>query len=275
MIKKIKNIKKLKKLKKIKIKSNKKTVTNSHWPASVLIALQHLGKTKIARVAIKSMAFHHKGGEVLTYLEESVGYKLYLGSTEATFYLNGIPSTVQFLEGMDPDTKIGLTVGAIKIAYDNAEAGLPPVSIANKQEEEIMKTASNTTEAAHEAILADVGVGTSVPSLPNAVKFMDPVGGSTAGSIYTYIACDPEKVGKLAVRLKGDTLSIRLQPYIDQNHSSLATLLGLTIKKGYASGHMDISGEKVLERYRMIMRAGLSKWWRCNWSEQKVRKMGK
>lgn len=179
-----------------------------------------------------------------------------------------------------PEGTKGVSFGKLikdKMEKDTAE-------IVNTNPESGLLTTQETWEAAnkkpinphvgvnpHDKILHDIGIDDGAVALPDAKEFYQRVLSSDPGSRYVLVAKQKKGKARIAVRLKGDTLSIRLAPYA---HSEIeaAEILGLNDHGNYASAHFECSGNLALKRYTAMLRDTLCKWDVAKFDEDKIRK---
>lgn len=128
-------------------------------------------------------------------------------------------------------------------------------------------------DQAHKKIEDEVTGVASIPFLKDAVKFYEPVRSTNQGSRYVFVARQKNGEGKLAIRLKGDKCSIRVEPYT-HSISDEMDILGLNKNGEYASGHFDMGGSHSLKRYWSMMKASLETWEVAKFDEATIRKFG-
>ncbi len=136
-----------------------------------------------------------------------------------------------------------------------------------------LETKPEGVDMAHKQIENEVTGIVSVPSLKDALTFYEPVRSTGAGSRYVFLAREKNGAGKLAIRLKGDKCSVRVEPYT-ANLSDDVEILGLTKNGDYASGHFDMGGSFAMKRYWAMLKASLETWDVANFNEAKIRNIG-
>jgi hypothetical protein len=136
-----------------------------------------------------------------------------------------------------------------------------------------LETKPEGVDMAHKEIEKEATGITTVPRLKDAVTFYEPVLSTGAGSRYVYVACEKNGAGKLAIRIKGDKVSIRVEPYTD-NLSDDMDILGLNKNGDYASNHFDMGGSFAMKRYWAMLKASLETWDVAKFNEAKIRELG-
>lgn len=128
-------------------------------------------------------------------------------------------------------------------------------------------------DMAHDAIEAELSGVTNAVALPDAENFYDPVRSTSQGARYVYIAKEKKGDAKLAVRFKGASISVRMEPFTPKL-SLMAEVLGLQDNGSYASGHFQATDTNLV-RYMNLLNGSLSgKWEVAKFNEKKIRDLG-
>jgi hypothetical protein len=89
------------------------------------------------------------------------------------------------------------------------------------------------------------GVAGEITTLEKADKLYQPVSATSAGSRYVVMGLGPSL--KVAARLKGGVLSVRVEGDVVENKEALESA-GLNLKNGYASEHFHVGTDMMAKR---------------------------
>lgn len=165
----------------------------------------------------------------------------------------------------DADFNANLIASAIK----HFATGLLDVN-AHEDSNGIYEVKSGLSDDAHSMIEAEIS-GLDAVSLAKADTWYQATLSTGSGSRYSFMAKHKHKDAKLAIRLRGSSVSVRMEPTpagLDQD----INFLGLNPNSGYASVHFEAEGVSLI-RYIKMMVAGLENWEVAPFNEQKIREV--
>lgn len=210
-------------------------------PPTILKAMQGTAKNnKIQDASVKKFI-----GEQL--FDQCEQISLYVHEDHAKFSINASEfNTVQFNPFSDDfEVDANLLKNAVEMAIVDAQTQVE------------FEAAANPIDP-HDNILNDVDGSDSV-KLPNATQFYQSVKSTGKNSRYAFIAKQKSGTARLAMRLRGTHVSVRMEPY-NSSLKKVIDILGLGDNGNYASAHFEASTDLALTRYWAILEATLSEW---------------
>ena len=240
--------------------------TNIHITKPEKVHLPISVKGALAQDKLKLMS---AGTMMKIFGEHQVGACLHISSNQATYHTGGESiSTIDLSDDLSDEAKLEMIKSAVKYLNPALMNKAPKKKLGKK----VVKPIILGVDMAHDEIAAEVGNG-GITSLPKAKTFYDPVTSSSAGSRYVYIAKLKDGKAKLAVRLKGTAVSVRIEPF-NSDLQSLADVLGLSNNGHYASGHFQAADTTLLRYMNLLTGSLLGTWEIAQFNEKKIREIG-
>jgi hypothetical protein len=233
----------------------------AHLPISVKSALSKDTPKLLNAGAILKMFGED---QTKTLFEQKV--EIFACKSHATYVVDHVLiSTIDLSEDLTDLAKMNLIKSAVE--YMN------PVVVNTDKKPKAVKPKILGVDMAHDAIEAELSGVTNAVSLPEAENFYDPVRSTSAGARYVYIAKEKKGDAKLAVRFKGASISVRMEPF-NPKLKLMAEVLGLNDNGSYASGHFQATDTNLV-RYMNLLNGSLAgKWDVAKFNEQKIRDLG-
>ncbi len=234
-------------------------------------ALKGMGVTKLSSMTLNKLV----GLEVLSALKASkLDYELNVAFNISQFNIGSDQIKTFLPSDFNIQMKANLIKSGIEMHFGIGEqTGIEEFLLDGTDSLETKPNIGVAADMTHKQIEAEATGVTEVPFLKDAVTFYEPVRSTNQGSRYVFVARQKNGAGKLAIRLKGDKCSIRVEPY---THSISADIdiLGLNNNGEYASGHFDMGASHSLKRYWSMMKATLETWEVAKFDEATIRKFG-
>lgn len=240
--------------------------TKTVVPMPLRKALSYFDSTQISKQTL-----HKLLGETISKVlkDKKLEYVLHVSSSKSLFLIGGLEVKCLLPAGTHWSAKANLIKSGILMQLGIGEPEITAMSDVNIFDT-VESNENDGVTMAHKNIEDDVSGVTSAPWLKDATKFYDAVRSTNAHSRYVFIAVQLNGTGKLAMRLKGNKCSVRVEPF-SSSISEDMDMIGLNNNGDYASGHFDMVGTLPLKRYFAMMKASLVGWEVAKFDEAKIR----
>lgn len=233
-------------------------------------ALKGYGSTTLSSMTFNKLV----GKDCLKAIKAlGVNYELTISSSVAQFNLGEDQIKTFLPSDLNYQAKANLIKSGIELHLGIGEAEQNVYDSLFDDVPDDEPTENSGVAVAHKQIEKEATGVVSVPALKDALTFYEPVLSTGVGSRYVFVAREKNGKGKLAIRLKGDKCSIRVEPYTP-NLSDDMDILGLNKNGDYASGHFDVGGSHAMKRYWAMLKASLETWEVAKFNEAKIRELG-
>lgn len=231
-------------------------------------ALKGMGPTQLSSMTLNKLV----GMEVLNALKASkLDYELHVSFNVSQFNIGSEQIKTFLPSDFNIQMKANLIKSGVELHFGIGEQSSAADFLLEGTDS--LETKPEGVDMAHKQIEAEATGVVTVPLLKDAVEFYEPVRSTGAGSRYVFLAREKNGEGKLAIRIKGDKCSVRVEPYTD-SLSDDVEILGLTKNGEYASGHFDMGGSFAMKRYWAMLKASLETWDVAKFNEAKIRELG-
>jgi len=253
-------------------------ITDAKVPLPLFKALKSYNVTKISTQTIHKLL----GSYAVAYLKgKKMPYSLDVNCDKSLFQIGGTELKTLLPETLSTQKKSNLIKAAVFFHLGLTEEGEKLMDgmfdgMNETQLEEYQDAANETAqinaglEVTHKTIEDEATGNKTAPWLKDATKFYQAVRSTNEHSRYVFLAQKKGGTAKIAIRLKGNKCSVRMEPYsailLDDSN-----ILGLNDNGVYASGHFDMGNALSLKRYMAMMKAGLDTWEVAKFDETKIR----
>lgn len=222
---------------------------------------------------LSSMTFNKLvGKECLAAIKDlKVDYEMNLSSTIAQFNIGEAQIKTFLPNEFTIQMKANLIKSGVEMHLGISEE--TPLSTFLLDGTDSLETKPEGADAAHKNIEEEVTGITSVSYLKDAINFYEPVRSTSPQARYVFVAREKNGAGKLAIRIKGDKCSVRVEPLTPEMSNNI-DILGLNNNGDYASGHFDMGGSHSMKRYWAMLKASLETWEVAKFNEAKIRDIG-
>ena len=235
-------------------------------------ALKWYGNTVLSSMTFNKLV----GKECLAAIKDlKVNYEMTVASDVAIFDIGSDQIKTLLPNDFNYQMKANLIKSGVELhlGLGDAEASAMFDEGSLLEGTDSLETKPDGAAAAHKSIEAEVTGITSVSYLKDAINFYDPVRSTSAQARYVFVAREKNGAGKLAIRIKGDKCSVRVEPLTPEMSNDI-DILGLNNNGDYASGHFDMGGSLSMKRYWAMMKASLETWDVAKFNEAKIRDIG-
>jgi len=257
-------------------------ITDAKVPLPLFKALKSAELTKISTQTIHKLV----NTVATTILKQGKkDYFLYVNGAESTFQIGDAEIKTLLPATFSSQKKADLIKAAVFFHLGMTVAGNTLMDgmfdgMDDAQLEDYQDTANDSAlinagmedqvEMKHKSIEDEATGVVTAPWLKDATHFYQSVRSTNEHSRYVFLAQKKGGTAKIAVRLKGDKCSVRMEPYTTAL-SADSDILGLNDNGVYASGHFDMGNTLSLKRYMAMMKAGLDTWEVAKFDETKIR----
>ena len=235
-------------------------------------ALKWYGNTVLSSMTFNKLV----GKECLAAIKDlKVNYEMTVASDVAIFDIGSDQIKTLLPNDFNYQMKANLIKSGVELhlGLGDAEASAMFDEGSLLEGTDSLETKPDGAAAAHKSIETEVTGITSVSYLKDAINFYDPVRSTSAQARYVFVAREKDGAGKLAIRIKGDKCSVRVEPLTPEMSNDI-DILGLNNNGDYASGHFDMGGSLSMKRYWAMMKASLETWDVAKFNEAKIRDIG-